>query len=155
MWRQAITMWAAIVLGGSAGLALAAAPADENAFAQAVLAPDLAGGLCVHLGSGDGRLTAALAADGRFLVHGLEPDAALAESAIRLLRSRGIYGQAWVERYAENRLPYAENFVNLVVADDAARINLPVKEIFRVLCPNGVVCLARVRPARDRSTPTA
>ena len=146
MTKLQIALLTLVMFCGSAGLAFAAAPADEKAFAQAVLAPDLAGGLCVHLGAGDGRLTAALAADGRFLVHGLEPDAALAESAIRLLRSRGIYGQAWVERYAENRLPYAENLVNLVVADDAARINLPVKEIFRVLCPNGVVCLGQSAP---------
>ena len=146
MRRLAITLWAAVVLCGGAGHTFAAEASDEKALAQELLTADLAGGLCVHLGAGNGKLTAALAAGGRFLVHGLEPDAAMAESAIRLLRSRGIYGQAWVEPYAAKRLPYAENLVNVLVADDFARTEVPVKEIFRVLCPGGVACLGQRTP---------
>ena len=38
-------------------------------------ASGIQGGLVVHLGCGDGKLTAALRADERYLVHGLERDA--------------------------------------------------------------------------------
>ena len=57
-------------IGGRAG-------ADDQALARRILdATDVNGGLIVHLPCGDGRLTAALRADDRYLVHGLDPDAA-------------------------------------------------------------------------------
>ena len=128
-----------------AALAPAAAPADAKALAGEILsAAAVSGGLCVQVGAGDGTLAAELAAGGRFLVHGLEPDAAKAETAVRHIRSRGLYGQAWVEQYTGDRLPYAENLVNLLVVSDPARINVPQGEIMRVLCPGGVACIRRV-----------
>lgn len=128
-----------------AALAPAAAPADAKALAGEILsAAGVPGGLCVQVGAGDGTLAAELAAGGRFLVHGLEPDAAKADAAVRHIRSRGLYGQAWVEQYTGDRLPYAENLVNLLVVSDPARINVPQGEIMRVLCPGGVACIRRV-----------
>ncbi|MBE3098330.1 MAG: PQQ-binding-like beta-propeller repeat protein [Planctomycetes bacterium] len=128
-----------------AALAPAAAPADAKALAGEILsAAAVPGGLCVQVGAGDGTVAAELAAGGRFLVHGLEPDAAKAETAVRHIRSRGLYGQAWVEQYTGDRLPYAENLVNLLVVSDPARINVPQGEIMRVLCPGGVACIRRV-----------
>lgn len=53
-----------------------AAPADEaKALARDLLADSGAsGGLLVQIGCGKGELTAALSADGRFLVHALDKD---------------------------------------------------------------------------------
>ena len=47
----------------------------------------LTGGLIVHLGCGDGKLAAALAANGDYLVHGLERNAGAVEMAREFLRS--------------------------------------------------------------------
>lgn len=115
-------------------------PAGPETEARSLLADAaLPGGLCVHLGCGDGTMTAALRGDGRFLVHGLGATPAHVDQARRFLQSRGIYGQAWVEAFTDSRLPYAENLVNLLVVDAAATTAAPLGDIVRVLCPNGVV----------------
>ncbi|NQT53678.1 hypothetical protein HQ576_16590, partial [bacterium] len=61
-------------------LSLAASPAmaadDAPAQAQQILAATgVTGGLVVHVGCGDGILTAALHANDRFVVHGLDTHA--------------------------------------------------------------------------------
>src|SRR5689334_4940484 len=72
-------------------------------------------GLAVHLGTTDGELEASLAVDGRMLVHGIAfEDGALAASR-RTLQARGLYGLASVEKGTLDRLPYADNLVNLLV----------------------------------------
>jgi len=112
---------------------------DAKARAGTILRQaGVSGGLCVHLGCGDGTLTAELSGGGRLLVHGLDRDAASVAKARRLLRARGIYGLVWAERLVGGRLPYAENLVNLIVADDLAKVGVSRDEVLRVLCPNGV-----------------
>ena len=127
------------VLGASVLAAGAGGQRAPKALAGKILRQaGVSGGLCVHLGCGDGALTAELSGGGRLLVHGLDRDPASVGKARRLLRSRGIYGLAWVERLAGGRLPYAENLVNLLVAGDLARSGVSREEVLRVLCPNGV-----------------
>jgi outer membrane protein assembly factor BamB len=94
------------------------------------------GGLVVHLGCGDGKLTAALRASDAYLVHGLARHAADARKARAHIRSLGLYGKVSVERWSGDGLPYADNLVNLLVAEDPAAP--PKDEIMRVLCPDGV-----------------
>ncbi|MCU0917308.1 MAG: class I SAM-dependent methyltransferase [Planctomycetes bacterium] len=94
------------------------------------------GGLVVHLGCGDGTLTAALHANDSFLVHGLDADVTAARE---YLRSLGLYGPVSVEPWTGDRLPYVGNLVNLVVADRLGRI--PMAEVLRVLVPNGVALI--------------
>ncbi|NQU20852.1 MAG: PQQ-binding-like beta-propeller repeat protein [Candidatus Nealsonbacteria bacterium] len=91
------------------------------------------GGLVVHLGCGDGKLTAALRGNGRYLVHGLDRDVTAARAHIQSL---GLYGRVAVDTFDGKRLPYADNMVNLVVAEDSG--DVPLSEMIRVLCPNGV-----------------
>ena len=55
------------------------------------------GGLVVHLGCGDGRLTAALRANDRLVVHGLGRDAANVQRAREHLQSQGLYGPVSVD----------------------------------------------------------
>lgn len=105
----------------------------------------VSGGLCVHLGSGDGILISEMAAGGKFIVHGLEPDAMTSDAAQRLIRARGLYGLAWVEHYGSRELPYSENLVNLVVAGDLPRTGVTIREILRVLVPGGVALLRQDR----------
>lgn len=105
--------------------------------ARAILdAAGVTGGLIVHLGCGDGKLTAALRATDRFLVHGLDTDAAKVDKAREHIQSRGLYGPVSVEAWDGERLPYADNLVNLLVLENVGRV--PASEVPRVLAPGGV-----------------
>jgi outer membrane protein assembly factor BamB len=94
------------------------------------------GGLIVHIGCGNGKLTAALRANDSFLVHGLDTEAKNVKSARDHIQSRGLYGPVSVDRLQSNRLPYVDNLVNLIVSEDLGKVS--TKEVMRVLCPNGV-----------------
>ena len=94
--------------------------------------------MIVQLGCGDGRLTAALGAADGFLVQGLDSDPANVDAARKYLQGLGVYGRITVDRLpaGSTRLPYIDNLVNLVVAEDLGAI--PMDEVMRVLCPGGV-----------------
>lgn len=104
------------------------------------------GGLCVHLGSTDGELEAALAQDGRFLVHGLTLSEEACERSRAAVRAKNLYGIASVERMQSlGVLPYADNLVNVIVVEVADLGNqAPAQdEVLRVLCPNGLALLRK------------
>jgi len=94
------------------------------------------GGLVVHVGCGDGRLTAALCLNERYLVHGLCANAADLEKAREHVRSLGVCGKVSIEPWSGRGLPYADNLVNLLVGEDLGGIG--TDEVMRVLVPNGV-----------------
>jgi len=94
------------------------------------------GGIVVHLGCGDGRLTAALHAGSAFTVHGLERDPALVTAAREHLEHLGLYGPVAVEHWIGSTLPYGDNLVNLVVARGPTSVERT--EIMRALAPGGV-----------------
>jgi len=132
----------AVLLLSAGVLHAAEVPADDASgeLARQILdAAGVRGGLIVQLGCGDGRLTAALKANEACVVHGLDADAASVDRARSYVRSRGLYGGASVERLDGPRLPYVDNLVNLVVAEQP----LPVsrEEMLRVLAPGGVAYL--------------
>ncbi len=93
------------------------------------------GGLVVHVGCGDGKLTAALRANDSYLVHGLDTDAANIAKARKHIRSKGLYGPVSVDVFGGKGLPYADNLVNLLVADQLGGVSM--KEVMRVLAPLG------------------
>jgi len=127
---------AAVLAGAIAwAMPLRAGPAEE---AQQVLsASGVKGGLVVHLGCGDGQMMAALRANERYVVHGLDADAANIDKAREHIRSLGLYGPVSVQRWTDTtHLPYADNFVNLLVAQDLGKV--PMDECLRVLAPLGV-----------------
>jgi outer membrane protein assembly factor BamB len=112
-------------------------------------ATNIKGGLIVHIGCGDGRLTAAFEKNGDYLVQGLDSDAgnpapgAVQENiqkARRYIQSLGMYGKVSVEQFDGRRLPYIENLVNLVVVSENPG-KITTEEIMRVLCPGGVACI--------------
>ncbi|MBM4048856.1 MAG: class I SAM-dependent methyltransferase, partial [Planctomycetes bacterium] len=118
--------------------ALGTAAQAQEREARAILeAAGVTGGLVVHLGCGDGKLTAALRASDRFLVHGLDTDAAKVEKAREHILSRGLYGPVSVEAWNGERLPYADNLVNLLVCE-YARGRVSESEVMRVLATGGV-----------------
>ncbi len=99
------------------------------------------GGLLVHLGCGSGKLTVKLAGLDSIHVHGLDTDpAAVAQARKRLLES-GLHAKASVDTFDGKRLPYIDNLVRLLVAEDLA--DVPRKEVMRVLAPRGVALIGR------------
>ena len=128
------------------------APAADNrdaytAARQILEASGVTGGLVVHLGCGDGRLTTALGAEDAFLVHGLDANAANTVKAREHIKSRGLYGRVSVRQWSEERLPYADNLVNLLVVSDEGRV--PREELMRVLAPGGVALISEVRDQKS------
>ena len=98
-------------------------------------------GVCVQVGCGDGTRTAELAQSGNLLVHALEADEVLVAKARAALSARGLYGQAAVEHWTSPSLPYANELVNVLVAEKPGSIG--EKEILRVLAPNGAAWVRR------------
>jgi outer membrane protein assembly factor BamB len=137
----AICVW----LGVGVCRVLAAAgqpPADS-------LAPDpqrlgISAGLCIQLGCDDTLLAARLARTGRFLVQLLDGDAGAVDRARQSLASQPWYGLVSVARLnAADRLPFAENLVNVAVVRRGASARVGMDEVARVLCPGGIVLVHR------------
>jgi len=116
-----------------APIALGSAEDDAGRILEAA---GVKGGLVVHLGCGGGKLTAALRVNDSYIVHGLDRDANNVAAARRHFLSLGVNGKVTADRLSGNRLPYIDNLVNLVVAEDLGTITMD--EVMRVLCPNGV-----------------
>lgn len=87
----------------TAGICGPGARADEAA--DILEATGIRGGVIVHLGCKDGRLTAALRANDRYIVHGLESDAASVDNARAYLRAKGLAGAVSVETWTAKGLP--------------------------------------------------
>ena len=94
------------------------------------------GGLVVHLGCREGRLTAALRRDETYVVHGLDTDPVRVDEARKHIRSVGLYGPVSAECWDAPLLPYVDNTVNLLVAEKHQAVSL--EEMTRVLVPLGV-----------------
>jgi len=132
---------------------LLACPAEANendVMAQAKEILDTSGvqgGIVVHLGCGDGKLTAALRISDSYTVHGLEADPAKVAEARNYIQAKGFYGPVSVERYSGSVLPYTDNLINLIVVQstwgrlsaDAGKVSRG--EVMRVLAPGGAACI--------------
>ena len=124
-----------------------AAPAQD--VRELLQASGVKGGLVVHMGCGDGKLTAALRAGDRNLVHGLDTDPQKIAQARHSILAAGAYGPVSVDTFDGKNLPYADNLVNLLIVssdqsspDDSAvasKCQVPSGEIERVLAPRGVL----------------
>jgi outer membrane protein assembly factor BamB len=115
---------------------LAAGAGDHASLDDVLRAVQARPGLCVHLGCGEGALTAQLAAKGHAAVHALEASAAEVGIARQTLQGRGLYGRVAVEVWTAARLPYPENVANWIVAEKPGRTS--DAELMRVLSPRGV-----------------
>ena len=118
----------------------------ENLDRQAISAQELItasgvkGGLVVHVGKGDGAFTARLSANDRYVVQGLYGTRHNVDEAREFIKQRKLYGRVSVQHWNQDYLPYADNTVNLLVAEDLA--DVPTEEVMRVLVPLGVAYIA-------------
>ena len=122
--------------------ALSAAMAQQAGYesqARQILSEaNFTGGIVIHLGSGDGKLTAALRSGENCLVQGLDTDARAVHGAREYISKLGRYGPVSVELFDGRNLPYVDNLVNIVVAEDLGKV--PQAEAMRVLAPGGALC---------------
>ncbi len=129
-------MWLILLLC-CGGLLSAADPSAE----EILRATGFSGGLIVHLGCADGRLTADLGADEKYLVHGLDTERENVAAARRHIQSLGTHGRVSVDTFDGRHLPYADNLVNLIVAEDLGGVS--EEEVMRALAPLGVAYIKR------------
>jgi outer membrane protein assembly factor BamB len=120
----------------------ASTAASPQAEARTILqTAGIRGGLVLHLGIGDGQLTTALRAGDNFQVQGLDTDARKVAAARAAIFAAGQYGPVAVEQFDGQVLPYIDNFLNLVVAEDLGGVSMD--EVNRVLVPNGVAMIKK------------
>ncbi len=126
LWSRSLVVgaWAAV------------SPTPEAVAVQILRATGVRGGLVVHVGCVDGRLTAALRATDSFVVQGLVTDPKRLEPARQYVKSRGLYGPVSVELLTGRRLPYADDLVRLLVVSQPEAVE--PDECLRVLAPGGV-----------------
>jgi outer membrane protein assembly factor BamB len=99
------------------------------------------GGIVVHVGCGDATVTQALKANDSYQVQGLTKDAEAVPALREKIHAAGNYGPVAIESWAGGTLPYIENYVNLLVIEDAALV--AKEEIDRVLVPLGVAMVRK------------
>jgi len=115
---------------------------DVTALAKEIIdITGVQGGIVVHIGCRNGKLTAALRINDSYTVHGLEADPARVANARNYIKEKGIYGPVSVERFSGSVLPYTDNLINLIVVQDAGDVTRD--EVMRVLAPGGVACTRR------------
>jgi len=128
--------------------ALAANPSHAAESGKSTLsATGVDGGLVVHLGCADGKLTAELCGGESFLVCGLDTDPKNVDKARRHIQSQNLYGRVSIDQFDGKTLPFIDNLVTLVVADETS---VPMSEIMRVLHPFGVAFVGGERTVKSK-----
>ncbi|MFH1744496.1 MAG: PQQ-binding-like beta-propeller repeat protein, partial [bacterium] len=94
------------------------------------------GGLIVHVGCGDGRLTASLRAGESYVVQGLSASEEDVQKARGYIQSQELHEKVTADTFDGEHLPYADNLVNLLVVSE--KYSLSADEISRALAPHGV-----------------
>jgi len=130
--RNTLTLCLLLALSGGAW-----ARADVAELARS---SGVKGGLVVHLDCGDGRETAKLLLDERYLVQGLAETEADAQAARKNVLDLKLYGKVSIGLYDGKGLPYTNDLVNLLIALAGSKV--PEAEIMRVLAPGGVAFVA-------------
>jgi len=111
------------------------------------------GGLVVHVGCGDGTTTAVMRVNERYIVHGLDTDPANVAKAREHIRSLGLYGPVSVDTFDGERLPYADDMVNLIQVSGVG-CQVSAEEITRVLVPGGTAIFLDARPRHQSPSGT-
>ena len=105
--------------GGQASQSSAASPADPAEEAIRVIEKaGVKGGLVLHINSGNDAVTESLRVSDRYLVQGMDHRAENVLKARQYIKSKGKYGPVSVDRLSGNHLPYTDNLINLIVAEN-------------------------------------
>ena len=123
--------------------------ASDPAAAKILADSGVKGGIVVQLGIGDGSLTAGLRMNDSYQVQGLDTDATRVATAREAIFSKGIYGPVSVDKFDGKLLPYVDNFVNLIVADDLGGVTMD--EVKRVLVPDGVAIIGGKKTVKTKT----
>jgi len=133
-------------------LSLSARPGRAAGQGDAVIASSgIRGGFVVHVGCGQGTLTAALRTGDAYVVHGLDTDGANVRAARTHIAARKLTGKVSAAAFDGKHLPYVDNMVNLLVC--SRRYDLTDAEILRVLAPRGVALIGDGATARRITKP--
>ena len=113
-----LTRLFALVIVGCPSMSTAVADAQQTARTdearQLLASSGLSGGLIVHVGCANGKLTAALGAEGNYLVQGLDADPENVDEARAYVRSRGQYGRVSIDRLTGRFDSFVEEFSNIL-----------------------------------------
>ena len=109
-------------------LSAAEATAEPADAARAVFdATGVEGGLVVHVGCGDGRLTAALGGGDRYVAQGLDRDAENVALARQTIRAAGPYGEVSARPFQD----WASLRRRLSYVLPTVRLHLPQEPLYR------------------------
>jgi len=111
----------------------------EQEAKRIIEATGVKGGLIVHVGCADGKLTAALRTNGSYLVHGVDTNPKNVKRARAHIQSMSLYGRVSVDTFDGKRLSYADNLVNVLITENLG--DVPMSEVMRVLAPHGVALI--------------
>ncbi|MHC4191947.1 MAG: outer membrane protein assembly factor BamB family protein [Planctomycetota bacterium] len=114
---------------------------EQQSVNQILSSTGIKGGLVLHVGCGDGKLTASLRLGDNYVVQGLQRDAKRVETARAVIRATGLYGPISIIHWRGKKLPYVDNLASLVVYEDASAV--PPGELTRVLRPYGAAVVKR------------
>ncbi|MCK5172380.1 MAG: class I SAM-dependent methyltransferase, partial [Planctomycetes bacterium] len=153
MKRFSNIVWSALLIASIVFIMLPSSV--QAAWGRDIIAKSgVKGGLVVHIGCGDGRLTGELRANDSFRVYGLDVDAKRIDKARKYLQNKDLYGPVSVDTFDGKKLPLIDNMVNLIVAEGLGKV--PMDEVMRVLTPGGTAYVkkgwkwtATVKPRPD------
>jgi len=104
---------------------------------QILKASGFRGGLIVHIGCGEGRLTAELRENNAALVHGLDTNPTNVATARENVLQENLHGPVSFAVFDGTSLPYVDGIANLVVVS-GVRCQVSAPELGRALAPGGV-----------------
>ena len=115
-----------ILVLASLGPLLPSSAQDPATVARTILEQSaVKGGFVVHVGAGDGRLTAALRGSESYLVQGVVRHAGRVKASREAVHAAGSYGLVSVDAWNGTNLPYVEGTVNLLVIDEGESVTDP------------------------------
>jgi len=127
-----------LLVAVAATLSVIPSASDGQTAAEIVEMSGVQGGLVVHIGCGDGKLTAKLHKSDSFVVLGLDTDPANVKAAREHIKSKGLYGKVTIDVFDGKTLPLIDNVVNMIVVSGFGSRGSGA-EMTRALAPRGVL----------------
>lgn len=118
--------------------------ASESKLDEVERLSGVKGGLCVQLECEDGQTLAEIARSGRFLAHGISTEEKCALSLRQRFAAECLSGFASAECLPLQRLPFADNLVNVLLTENLSQAlakGVTLAECLRVLSPRGVALM--------------